>query len=44
MVKKRDRLIIVNKYEEVNMIDAGSVVEAVFKMFYDLQLTKRKSV
>lgn len=44
MVKKRERLIIVNKYEEMGMIDAESVIEAVFKMFYDLQLTKRKTV
>ncbi len=44
MIKERDRIIIVNKYEEVNKIDAVAVVEEVFKMFYDLQLTKRKAI
>ena len=41
MINKRDKLIIVNKYEEANVVDANCVVERVFKMFYEMQITKK---
>ena len=38
--KKKDEIVIINKFKEKNSIDVKTSIEKVFKVFYNLQIKK----
>ena len=38
--KKKDEIVIINKFKESNSIDVKSSVERAFRVFYNLQINK----
>lgn len=42
MSKKDDKIIIINKFKENEVVDVKELLESAFKMYYNMQLTKEK--
>ena len=42
MSKKKDEIIIINKFKENEVFDVKELLESAFKMYYNMQLTKEK--
>lgn len=41
MSKKEDKIIIINKFKENEVVDIKELLENAFKMYYNMQLTKK---
>lgn len=43
MSKKKDEIIIINKFKENEIIDIKDLLENAFKLYYNMQITKNKA-
>lgn len=40
--KKKDEIIIINKFKETSSVDIKNAIEKAFKIFYNVQMNKYK--
>ena len=40
--KKKDEIIIINKFKETSSVDIKNAIEKAFKIFYNMQINKYK--
>lgn len=40
--KKKDEIIIINKFKETSSVDIKNALEKAFKIFYNMQINKYK--
>jgi len=43
MSRKKDEIIIINKFKENEIVDIKELLENAFKLYYNLQITKNKA-
>ena len=43
MNKKKDEIIIINKFKENEIVDIKELLENAFKLYYNMQITKKAS-
>ena len=43
MSRKKDEIIIINKYKENEIVDIKELLENAFKLYYNMQITKNKA-
>lgn len=43
MSKKKDEIIIINKFKENEIVDIKELLENSFKLYYNMQITKNKA-
>ena len=43
MSKKKDEIIIINKFKENEIVDIKKLLENAFKLYYNMQITKNKA-
>ena len=43
MSKKKDEIIIINKFKENEIVDIKELLENAFKLYYNLQIAKNKA-
>ena len=42
MSKKKDEIIIINKFKENEIVDIKKLLENAFKLYYNMQIAKNK--
>lgn len=40
--KKKDDIVIINKFKENENVDINRLLESAFKIYYDMQISKNK--
>lgn len=43
MSKKNDEIIIINKFKENEIVDIKELLENAFKLYYNMQITKKQA-
>ena len=43
MSRKKDKIIIINKFKENEIVDIKELLENAFKLYYNMQITKSKA-
>lgn len=43
MSRKKDEIIIINKFKENEIVDIRELLENAFKLYYNIQITKNKA-
>ena len=43
MSRKKDEIIIINKFKENEIVDIKELLENAFKLYYNMQMTKNRA-
>ena len=43
MSRKKDEIIIINKFKENEIVDIKELLDNAFKLYYNMQITKNKA-